>query len=423
MEALKNIDLSNINYQNIKSNKPFLIIIGSVLLVFVITIVYSVYKYIIQMTKLNPYLIGKKAKAFYHKQYDSAKSEKGRVNPYIYSEDEVLKETGWKGNNYTYTWWMRIDDLEYNYGKPKHVFHKGPRDGSTMNPGVYLHPTDNSMMIKVDTLGRLTNVNTTGTGKVCQNWTSNTPQNNEFIEFNKYPLADLGDHNFCRNPNNDSQGAWCYTLDKNLPKDYCRDPDGGQLNYTKVPSMKPVSYKLGKEYNDNESLVVKDIPLQRWNHFALVIHGKTLDIYMNGKIVKSKKFMSPVKPNGDQVHMFDNGGFGGEVSKLRFYPKDLSPGEIYVIYGGGSNGGAESFDYAAALTKLKSSLPDIDIGFHASVGINGHKIAIPETSFSAGGDGANISVGDIANLSVGGDSYAGLSLGNSSVSLGGGGSG
>lgn len=404
MDALKNVDLSSVTFENMKSNKPFLIMMGSILLIFVLTIGYSVYKYIKNILNLNPYLINKPVKAYIHKEVSDS-GEVSKKNPYRYNEDDVVQKTGWKGNNYTYSFWMRVDDLEYNYGKPKHVFHKGPRSAETMNPGIYIHPTDNTLMIKVDNIGRFTNVNKTRTGKTCQNWTSNSPQKNAFIDFDKFPAANLGDHNYCRNPNNDPNGSWCYTLDQDTEYEHCMNKDGGKLDYSVAPSLKPEDHVLNKEYVDTNSILVKNIPLQRWNHFAVVLHRDTVDVFMNGKLVKSKQFSNPIISNGDPIHMFDNGGFNGELSKLRFYPRDLSPYEIYSDYMNGVN----SFDVAATLTKIKAEIPNVDIGISASIDINGHKIGIPKTSVGIGADGAELDVGN-AKLSVGGDDYASLQL-------------
>ena len=404
MNPFKNVDLSSVTYTNMKSNKPFLMIIGSILLIFVITLGYSIFKYMKNIINLKPYLINKPVKAFIHKEVSDT-GEVSQKNPYRKVEDDVVKNTGWKGNNYSYSFWMKINDLEYNYGKPKHVFHKGPRSAETMNPGIYIHPTDNSLMIKVDNIGRFTNVNKTRTGKTCQNWTSNTPQKNAYIDFDKFPEANLGDHNYCRNPNNDSNGSWCYTLDSDVTADYCMDKDGGNLDYSVAPTLKPNDHVLNEEYVDTDSIILKDIPLQRWNHFTVVLHRNTVDIFMNGKLAKSKQFSNPIISNGDPVHMFDNGGFDGELSKLRFYPKDLSPYEINNDYITGVN----SFDIAASFSKIKASIPNIDIGLNAAIDINGHKIGIPQTNVGIGSQGAKVNVGN-TKLSVGGSDYASLSL-------------
>ena len=33
-----------------------------------------------------------------------------------------------------------------------------------------------------------------------------------------------GNHNYCRNPDNDSNGPWCYSLNPNIIKGYCYIP-------------------------------------------------------------------------------------------------------------------------------------------------------------------------------------------------------
>ncbi|XP_038595897.1 hepatocyte growth factor-like protein isoform X3 [Tachyglossus aculeatus] len=62
-------------------------------------------------------------------------------------------------------------------------------------------------------------VNKTRKGIVCQRWADKTPHQPQFSPTTA-PLAHL-EGNFCRNPDGDSHGPWCYTTDPNTPFDYC----------------------------------------------------------------------------------------------------------------------------------------------------------------------------------------------------------
>lgn len=55
------------------------------------------------------------------------------------------------GNEYTYSFWLFIDDWEYKYGKPKCVFYRGDSDGNNSNPSVWLYPKENKLMIRFQT--------------------------------------------------------------------------------------------------------------------------------------------------------------------------------------------------------------------------------------------------------------------------------
>ena len=62
-------------------------------------------------------------------------------------------------------------------------------------------------------------VNVTNTGNICQRWTSQFPHMPVYRPEN-YPLAGLGDHNYCRNPVSEV-GPWCYTTDSNVVWEDC----------------------------------------------------------------------------------------------------------------------------------------------------------------------------------------------------------
>jgi hypothetical protein len=56
------------------------------------------------------------------------------------------------GMEFSYTLWLTLNDLQYKYGKPKCIFHKGNKTGyPNRAPGVYLHPTENTLLIYMNT--------------------------------------------------------------------------------------------------------------------------------------------------------------------------------------------------------------------------------------------------------------------------------
>ncbi|XP_030849674.1 plasminogen-like [Strongylocentrotus purpuratus] len=65
-------------------------------------------------------------------------------------------------------------------------------------------------------------INYTRSGTVCQKWTAFKPHSHTITDPN-YPMRGLGDHNYCRNPD-DSSSAWCYTTNPNLRWELCSIP-------------------------------------------------------------------------------------------------------------------------------------------------------------------------------------------------------
>lgn len=62
--------------------------------------------------------------------------------------------------------------------------------------------------------------NKTKSGKTCQKWTSQYPHRHSNTPAKK-PNKGLGNHNYCRNPDNTSGGIWCYTTDSGKRWEYC----------------------------------------------------------------------------------------------------------------------------------------------------------------------------------------------------------
>lgn len=69
----------------------------------------------------------------------------------------------------------------------------------------------------------------------------------------------------------------------------------------------------------NEYLDVDDIPIQKWICIGIAVKQNKLDVYINGNIIKSKTFSSPVKQNYGDVYVTNQGGFDGYISRLRYF--------------------------------------------------------------------------------------------------------
>ncbi len=67
----------------------------------------------------------------------------------------------------------------------------------------------------------------TKSGLECQRWDSQSPHSHSRTRKN-YPDAGLSE-NYCRNPDNEPGGAWCYTTDPNKRWEYCDVPKCGQI--------------------------------------------------------------------------------------------------------------------------------------------------------------------------------------------------
>jgi len=66
-------------------------------------------------------------------------------------------------------------------------------------------------------------ISTTEDGYTCMNWESQSPHSHSRTAAN-YPDKGLGNHSYCRNPDGEPRGAWCYTTDPNKRWSLCDVP-------------------------------------------------------------------------------------------------------------------------------------------------------------------------------------------------------
>ena len=96
-------------------------------------------------------------------------------------------------------------------------------------------------------------VSMTAHGYTCQRWDSNEPHTPKYIP------EDGGHHHFCRNPDGDVNGPWCYTRSEHMKWDYCHI-DECHCQQACLPVE-----DTGFHYNGIISATREGIPCQNWN--------------------------------------------------------------------------------------------------------------------------------------------------------------
>lgn len=105
-----------------------------------------------------------------------------------------------------------------------------------------------------------------------------------------------------------------------------------------------------KEYNSGltENLELCDLPeveLQKWVSVAVVLSGKTCDVYMDGKLTRSCVLPNfyRVDSTGVKMKLLDYGGFQGYLGDVSTYNYALNPDQIYRMYMTGPTDNQSSF--------------------------------------------------------------------------------
>lgn len=94
-----------------------------------------------------------------------------------------------------------------------------------------------------------------------------------------------------------------------------------------------------------QTVTIQNINIQKWVNVVATFNNRTLDVYINGKLVKSTPFNNVII-NGsgyeDDVYITPNNGFGGFISKVQYFPYFITPAKAWSIYRGGFGDAFES---------------------------------------------------------------------------------
>ena len=88
---------------------------------------------------------------------------------------------------------------------------------------------------------------------------------------------------------------------------------------------------------DSFTCSVENVPLQSWFAVSVTVFQRNLDIYINGRLVKSCILPGIPKPALGDVILNDNGGFAGSICNVNGYNAMLSPEDARSFHAKGTS--------------------------------------------------------------------------------------
>ena len=236
----------------------------------------------------------------------------GTVSTQITSDNLAQKDDGVPDSNFAYSIWFYINDWNYRYGEPKILYGRMGGTGSTDASG---NDSDsdsdncpsNPQPISSKSSPSATSVMSSISGvDPCPVVIFGEKENNLIVALGCYPGAD-------------------------------EEPT--------TPGGTTVVHTCG----------VGNIPIQKWTNLVISVYGRTLDIYIDGKLVRTCLLPGVANVNENKsVYVTPMGGFDGWTSKFQYYSDSLNPQQVWNIYSKGYTSGLFAGSYQLQMSVLNN---------------------------------------------------------------------
>ena len=84
---------------------------------------------------------------------------------------------------------------------------------------------------------------------------------------------------------------------------------------------------------------IANVPIQRWCNLLFSVYGRTLDLYLDGKLVRTCVLPGVAKIDSSvPVYITPAGGFSGWTSRFQYWPDSSNPQKAWDVYKAGYGG-------------------------------------------------------------------------------------
>ena len=89
----------------------------------------------------------------------------------------------------------------------------------------------------------------------------------------------------------------------------------------------------------NHTCTLENVPLQAWANIIVTLNNRSLDMYLDGKLVRTCVLPGvPKMSSGSPLVVSPGGGFEGYISNFQYFSRAVNPREAYAIYREGPGG-------------------------------------------------------------------------------------
>jgi hypothetical protein len=229
-------------------------------------------------------------------------------------------------SNFTYSMWFFVDDWNYLYGQEKMVLDRAN------SPTVVLGNKPNTLAVKM-----------------------------RYYDKNKTGLKT--DPNAIPGTRNAATDAACLACQQGYTCacDACNNgvPDA-PLSDADSKAARDAAAAAALANSSINTCLIENIPIQKWVNIIISLYGLTLDVYLDGKLVRTCVMPGvPQINNAADINVTNKGGFSGWTTNFKYWSDASNPQEAYNIYKSGFGGsilGNALSKYRVQVSMLKDNV-------------------------------------------------------------------
>jgi len=100
---------------------------------------------------------------------------------------------------------------------------------------------------------------------------------------------------------------------------------------------------------------VANVPIQKWVNLIISTYGRSLDVYIDGKLVRTCLLPGVATVNNNaNIHVTPAGGFDGWTSRLQYWPNSMNPQQAWNIYTRGPSDWSSLNNYQVQISLVEN---------------------------------------------------------------------
>lgn len=100
---------------------------------------------------------------------------------------------------------------------------------------------------------------------------------------------------------------------------------------------------------------ISDFPFQKWTQLVIYVDGLSMDVYLDGKLIKNVKNNTAINAKSDENITYGNKYTDGQITRFRRPAESINPQKVWnsFMMGSGENRSASDYHLTAEITKNK----------------------------------------------------------------------